>query len=130
MNKHGRQTSGMNTTPHLMEGGTAVCRDLFSPAQLDTLERQCDALTLEQARLTGNGASSIRTTKVAWVTRDAQTEDHESAESSSRLAFFSPEEKPLGRRPGTEDWNPKSTWCAGHEQDLHFANRARNGIMP
>jgi PKHD-type hydroxylase len=75
MNKREHQASGMNSSPHLMDGGTAVWRDLFSPVQLDALERQCDALALEQAKLTGDGVNSIRVTQVAWVHRDAQTED-------------------------------------------------------
>lgn len=62
-----------STTPFLMEGGTACWRGLFAPAALDALERSCDALALEQARL-NSGASSIRTTRVAWLHRNAQTE--------------------------------------------------------
>ena len=63
------------TTPELMPGGMVVWRGLFSPADLDALERQCDGLALEQARLTGNGADPIRTTQVAWVRRTPETED-------------------------------------------------------
>ncbi len=55
------------TTPSLMEGGTAVWRGLFTPAELDALAGQCDMLELEQARLTGS--YGIRTTQVAWVHR-------------------------------------------------------------
>jgi PKHD-type hydroxylase len=62
-------------TPVLMDGGMVAWRGLFSPAELDALERQCDALALEQARLTGNGENSIRVTRVAWVYRGAQTEE-------------------------------------------------------
>lgn len=62
-----------STTPFLMEGGTVCWRGLFAPAALDALERSCDALALEQARL-NSGASSIRTTRVAWLHRNAQTE--------------------------------------------------------
>jgi PKHD-type hydroxylase len=62
-----------NTTPVLMEGGTVVWRGLFSPTRLDALERQCDGLVMEAARL-NSGTSSIRTTKVAWVHRSAETE--------------------------------------------------------
>lgn len=61
------------STPSLMEGGTVLWRGLFTPARLDALERYCDALVLEQARL-NSGLSSIRTTKVAWVHRNPQTE--------------------------------------------------------
>jgi PKHD-type hydroxylase len=63
-----------NTTPVLMEGGTVAWRGLFAPARLDALERACDRLALEQARL-NSGPSSIRTTRVGWVHRAAETED-------------------------------------------------------
>ena len=63
------------TTPELMPGGMVVWRGLFSPADLDALERQCDGLALEQARLTGNGSDPIRATQVAWVRRTPETED-------------------------------------------------------
>ena len=63
-----------STTPTLMEGGTVAWRGLFTKPWLDALERACDALALEQARL-NSGPSSIRTTKVAWVHRDAATEE-------------------------------------------------------
>jgi PKHD-type hydroxylase len=62
-----------STTPFLMEGGTVCWRGLFAPAALDALERSCDALALEQARL-NSGTSSIRTTRVAWLHRNAHTE--------------------------------------------------------
>jgi PKHD-type hydroxylase len=62
-----------DTKPVLMEGGTVRWHGLFTPARLDALERYCDALVLEQARL-NSGASSIRTTRVAWVQRNAETE--------------------------------------------------------
>ena len=61
-------------TPALMEGGTVIWRDLFTPVELDRLERYCDGLELEQARLTSGSVHSIRTTKVAWVTRGQETE--------------------------------------------------------
>jgi len=61
------------STPSLMEGGTVLWRGLFTPARLDALERYCDGLVLEQARL-NSGPSSIRTTRVAWVHRNQQTE--------------------------------------------------------
>ena len=48
---------------------------LFTTEQLDVLERHFDGLPLEQARLTGKGNGGIRSTKVAWVHRNAQTED-------------------------------------------------------
>jgi PKHD-type hydroxylase len=63
------------TTPVLMPGGTVAWHGLFSAAELDRLERYCDGLVLEQAKLTGYGDSSIRATKVAWVYRNAETED-------------------------------------------------------
>ena len=65
----------MAETPILMEGGSVTWRGLFTPPQLDDLERYCDGLPLEQARLTGSGNGGIRTTDVAWVYRNAQTED-------------------------------------------------------
>jgi len=64
-----------NTTPELMPGGMVAWRGLFTKAELDVLERQCDGLVLEQARLTGNGANSIRATQVAWVHRTDATDD-------------------------------------------------------
>jgi PKHD-type hydroxylase len=68
-------TSKMAETPILMEGGSVTWRGLFTPAQLDDLERYCSTLPLEPARLTGSGTDGIRTTEVAWVYRNAQTED-------------------------------------------------------
>jgi PKHD-type hydroxylase len=65
----------MDISPILMEGGSVTWRGLFTPAQLDDLERRCDGLPLEPAQLTGAGNGSIRTTEVAWVYRNAQTED-------------------------------------------------------
>ncbi len=65
----------MAETPILMEGGSVTWRGLFTPAQLDDLERYCDTLAPEPARLTGSGPEGIRTTEVAWVHRTAQTED-------------------------------------------------------
>lgn len=63
----------LHTTPSLADGGTVIWRGLFTPAELDRLERDCDALKLEQAQLTGS--SGIRSTQVAWVHRTPQTED-------------------------------------------------------
>src|ERR1700760_5067637 len=65
----------MAELPVLMEGGSVTWRGLFTPAQLNELERYCDTLPLEPARLTGSGTGGIRTTEVAWVHRNAQTED-------------------------------------------------------
>ena len=62
----------MHTTPTLTEGGTVIWRGLFTPAELDRLEHDCDALQLEQAQLTGSG--DIRSTQVAWVHRTPATE--------------------------------------------------------
>src|SRR4051812_23678395 len=62
-------------SPVLMEGGSVLWRGLFSPGELDRLERICDSLSLEQARLTGTGHPPIRSTQVAWLHRDAATED-------------------------------------------------------
>lgn len=65
----------MMSVPTLMEGGSVIWRGLFAPAQLDELQRYCDRLPLEPARLTGGDNGGIRSTGVAWVHRDAQTED-------------------------------------------------------
>lgn len=62
-------------SPILMEGGSVTWRGLFAPARLDALERHCDGLPLEQAQLTGKGKAGIRSTQVAWVHRNAETED-------------------------------------------------------
>jgi PKHD-type hydroxylase len=63
------------TGPVLMEGGSATWRGLFTPGQLDDLERHCDGLALEPAQLTGGGNRGIRSTQVAWVHRDSRTEE-------------------------------------------------------
>lgn len=60
------------TTPVLTEGGTIIWRELFTTDELDRLERDCDALQLEQAQLTGS--AGIRSTQVAWVHRMPATE--------------------------------------------------------
>src|SRR5215469_13641784 len=62
-------------SPILMEGGSVRWQGLLTPGQLDDLERHCDGLTLEQAQLTGKANASIRSTRVAWVMRNSQTED-------------------------------------------------------
>jgi PKHD-type hydroxylase len=62
-------------SPILMEGGSVIWHSIFTTGQLDALERHCDGLQLEQARLTGKGNSGIRSTQVAWVRRNAETED-------------------------------------------------------
>ena len=62
-------------SPVLMEGGSVTWRGLFTAAQLDSLEQYCDSLAREPARLTSQGNTGIRTTEVAWVFRNAQTED-------------------------------------------------------
>src|SRR6478735_6756936 len=64
------QDAVRSTTPILMKGGTVAWHGLFSAAELDRLERHCDGLAMEQARVTGDGYSSIRSTKVAWVHRN------------------------------------------------------------
>lgn len=69
------ETMDIKRSPVLMEGGSVSWRGLFSPAQLDALEALCDGLPLEPARLTGQSTASIRTTRVAWLHRNAQTED-------------------------------------------------------
>ena len=61
--------------PRLMESGSVSWQGLFSAAELDALESHCDGLPLEPARLTREGNGGIRTTDVAWVFRNAETED-------------------------------------------------------
>lgn len=68
-------SSARDLSPILMEGGSVTWRGLFTAEQLDALERHCDCLPLEPARLTGLGHDNIRSTQVAWVHRDARTED-------------------------------------------------------
>jgi PKHD-type hydroxylase len=60
----------------MMKGGTLAWHGLFSAGELDRLERHCDGLALEQARVTGDGYNSIRTTKVAWVHRNSETTEN------------------------------------------------------
>ncbi len=60
------------TTPILLKGGTLAWHGLFSEAELDVLERYCDRLPLEPARVLGAGYNSIRSTNVAWVERDSE----------------------------------------------------------
>jgi PKHD-type hydroxylase len=62
-------------SPILMEGGSVSWRVVFLAEHLDAIEHYCDALPLEPARLTGKGHDDIRNTRVAWVHRNAQTED-------------------------------------------------------
>ena len=69
------ETAESGRSPILMEGGSVTWRGLLTPEQLDDLERHCNGLPLEQAQLTGGGNGSIRSTRVAWVKRNAQTED-------------------------------------------------------
>ena len=69
------ETAESGRSPILMEGGSVTWRGLLTPRQLDDLERHCDGLTLEQAQLTGTANGAIRSTRVAWVKRNAQTED-------------------------------------------------------
>jgi len=56
-----------------MEGGSVTWRGLFDDHDLDRLERHCNGLPLEPARL-NSGANDIRITQVAWVHRSAETE--------------------------------------------------------
>jgi PKHD-type hydroxylase len=56
-------------------GSLAVWPGLFSASELDTLVRLGDALALEKAELSsGRGYENIRSTKVAWVPRNPETE--------------------------------------------------------
>lgn len=58
-----------------MEGGSVTWHGMLDPEQLDDLESYCDSLPLEQAQLTGKDNDGIRRTRVAWVHRNAPTED-------------------------------------------------------
>jgi PKHD-type hydroxylase len=60
-------------SPILMEGGSVTWRGQFEDRALDKLERYCDDLALESARL-NSGVNDIRVTQVAWVHRMAETE--------------------------------------------------------
>jgi PKHD-type hydroxylase len=62
-------------SPVLMEGGSVTWHGLLGAERLDALEHYCDGLPLEQAQLTGKGNCGIRRTRVAWVHRNAETED-------------------------------------------------------
>lgn len=72
----GAREAVRTSTPVLMKGGTLAWHGLFSAEELDRLERHCDGLALEQARVTGDGYNSIRTTKVAWVHRNSETTEN------------------------------------------------------
>jgi PKHD-type hydroxylase len=56
-------------------GSLAVWQGLFSASELDALVRLGDRLALEKAELSsGRGYENIRSTKVAWVLRNPETE--------------------------------------------------------
>ena len=57
-----------NTTPQLLDGGMVVWRGLFTPKELDALERQCDALVLEEAKLNSYGVHPIRAVLIETTT--------------------------------------------------------------
>lgn len=65
------------SAPYMMAGGLIVWENAFAPAELDAIERYGDRLALEKAELAarGTGRDSIRVTKVAWIERNAQTEN-------------------------------------------------------
>ncbi len=64
----------MGGSPSLI-GSLAVWPGLFNASELDALVRLGDGLTLEKAELSaGHGYENIRSTKVAWIPRDAATE--------------------------------------------------------
>jgi PKHD-type hydroxylase len=68
----GVRQANKDSAPFLLKGGTLVWHGLFSETELDVLERYCDGLALEPARVLGDGYNSIRTTKVAWVERNSE----------------------------------------------------------
>jgi PKHD-type hydroxylase len=69
----GAREAVRTNAPVPMKGGTLTWHGLFSAEELDRLERHCDGLALEQARVTGDGYNSIRSTRVAWVHRNSKT---------------------------------------------------------
>jgi PKHD-type hydroxylase len=72
----GAREAVKTSIPVLMKGGALEWHGLFGVAELDRLERHCDGLALEQARVTGDGYNSIRTTKVAWVHRNSEATEN------------------------------------------------------
>jgi PKHD-type hydroxylase len=59
-----------------LSGSLAVWQGLFSVSELDALVRLGDRLALEKAELSsGRGYENIRSTKVAWVPRNPETEN-------------------------------------------------------
>lgn len=65
------------SSPVIMPGGLIVWNNLFTAAELDAIEQHCDRLTHEKAGLSAanTGRDNIRVTRVAWVMRNADTED-------------------------------------------------------
>ena len=61
----------------VLSGALVVWQGLFSSGDLDALVRLGDGLTMEKAELASGGPAydNIRSTKVAWVPRSAETDD-------------------------------------------------------
>ena len=60
----------------VLSGALVSWQGLFSEAELDAIIRYGDSLALEKAELSSGGAgyTNIRSTKVAWIARNPQTE--------------------------------------------------------
>jgi len=60
----------------VLSGALVAWQGLFSSEELDTIVRLGDGLALEKAELSGSraGYDNIRSTQVAWMPRNAQTE--------------------------------------------------------
>ena len=60
----------------VLSGALVVWQGLFNKSELDNLVRLGDSLALEKAELSvgGAGYENLRSTKVAWVPREARTE--------------------------------------------------------
>lgn len=65
------------SSPQVMAGGLIVWENVFTSAELDAIEQYGDRLALEKAELAarGTGRDCIRVTRVAWIERNAQTQD-------------------------------------------------------
>jgi len=65
----------MGETP-VLSGALVAWQGLFSTKELDAVVRLGDGLAMEKAELSSGGAGyeNIRSTKVAWVPRGAETE--------------------------------------------------------
>jgi PKHD-type hydroxylase len=67
---------GPITSSPVMMGALVAWQGLFTPAELDAIERHGDSLALEKAELSGRASDydNIRVTQVAWFAREPRTE--------------------------------------------------------